>query len=233
MNEPLPMILIPGLLGSPRLYGEQIAALWRCGAVTVADHTRDDNMAAIARGILAAAPPRFALVGHSMGGYIAFEIMRQAPERVTKLALLDTSARADTPEQTERRRAQIALAESGRFGEVPDQQFSILVHRARQADEALRRLSRLMAEETGAEAFIRQQKAIMTRPDSRPGLAAIRSPTLVLVGDADEVTPPDRASEIANGIRGARLAIVPDCGHMSPLERPGEVTRLLVEWLRA
>src|SRR6266540_1711387 len=105
----LPIVLLPGLLCSPRLYGEQLAALWRLGPVLIADHTRHDSMAAITRGILATAPPRFALAGLSMGGYLAFELMRQAPERVAGLALLDSSARPDTPAQSQRRRALIAL----------------------------------------------------------------------------------------------------------------------------
>ncbi len=231
MTEPLPVVLIPGLLCSPRLYGEQLPELWRFGSLVLADHTRDDSVAAIARRILTAAPPRFALVGLSMGGYIAFEIMRTSPDRVARLALLDTSARADTPEQTDRRRAQIVLARSGRFGEVVDQLFPSWVHRSRRTDEVLRRTVQLMAEETGAEAFTRQQTAIMTRPDSRPGLAAIRCPTLVLVGDGDEATPPDRAAEIATGIAAARLVTIPECGHLSPLERPQHVTRALIDWL--
>jgi pimeloyl-ACP methyl ester carboxylesterase len=119
----LPVVLVPGLTCSARLYADQIPALWRLGPVTVADHTRDDSIAAVARRILAAAPPRFALAGLSMGGYIAFEIMRQAPERVAKLALLDTSARGEAPEQTERRKAVIALAKSGRYAEVADIAF--------------------------------------------------------------------------------------------------------------
>ena len=119
MSEPLPIVLIPGLNCSARLYAEQIPVLWRFGPVTVADHTRDDNMDAIAARILAATPPRFALAGLSMGGYLALTIVRQAPERVQKLALLDTSARPETPEQTTRRKPQIALAQSGRFAEVP------------------------------------------------------------------------------------------------------------------
>jgi len=233
MSEPPPIVLIPGLLCSPRLYGEQLPALWRCGAVMIADHTRDESMTGIARRLLAAAPPRFALVGLSMGGYLSFEILRQAPDRVVRLALLDTSARADTPEQSERRRTQMALARGGRFAEIPDAQFPVWVHPDRTHDEALRRIVRLMAEDTGAEAFVRQQTAILTRPDSRPGLAAIRCPTLVLVGDGDQSTPPDRAVEIARGIAGARLVTVPDCGHLSTLERPAEVTRALLEWLEA
>ena len=156
----------------------------------VADHTRDDSMEAIAAAILAQAPPRFALVGLSMGGYIALTMVRQAPARVHKLALLDTSARPETPEQSERRKPQIALAQGGHFAEVPPLQFPVFVHRNRQHDEALRARVRSMAEETGAEAFLRQQKAIMTRPDMRPLLASIGCPTLLLVGDGDELTPP-------------------------------------------
>jgi pimeloyl-ACP methyl ester carboxylesterase len=229
----VPIVLIPGLLCSPRLYAAQLPALWRFGAVSVADHTRDDSVAGIARRLLAAAPPQFALAGLSMGGYTAFEVMRLAPDRVTRLALLDTSARADTPEQTERRRTQIALAQQGRFGEVLEPLFASWVHRTRRNDGGLRDTVHRMAEEdSGPEVFARQQTAIMTRPDSRPDLRGIRCPALVLVGDGDEATPPDRAAEIADGIRGARLVTVRDCGHLSTLERPDQVTRALVEWLR-
>jgi pimeloyl-ACP methyl ester carboxylesterase len=232
MNGPLPIVLVPGLNCSARLYAGQIPALWDFGPVTVADHRRDDSVGAIAAHILATAPPRFALVGLSMGGYIAFAIMREAPERVVRLALLDTSARPDTPEQSERRRGMIALAEGGRFSEVSDLLFPVFVHRNRQQDEALHAIVRTMADETGPQAFVRQQRAIMTRPDCRPQLAAIDCPTLVLVGDGDELTPPALSQEIAAGIAGSRLVTVPDCGHLSTLERPEQVNRALVEWLK-
>jgi len=231
--DALPVVLIPGLTCTPRLYAEQIPHLWQFGPVTVADHRRDDSMAAIARRILATAPPRFALAGLSMGGYIAFEIMRHAPQRVEKLALLDTGARGDTPEQTERRKTVIALANSGNYAQIPDIAFPVYVHRNRHGDEALKRIVRTMAEETGVEAFLRQQQAIMGRPDSRPGLAAIACPTLVLVGEGDEATPPELAREIASGIAGARLVVIPDSGHLSTLERPEAVTAALVEWMRS
>jgi len=231
MRQAVPVVLVPGLNCSARLYADHVPALWRFGPVQVADHTRDERMDGIAARILAAAPPRFALVGLSMGGYIAFEIMRQAPERVAGLALLDTGARADTPEQSERRRRQIELAQGGRFMEIPDQLFPLLVDRKRHGDAELADVNRVMAKETGAEAFVRQQRAIMGRPDSRPGLAAIRCPTLVLVGESDELTPPALAHEIAAGISGARLVTVPDSGHLSTLEQPTAVTKALVEWL--
>ncbi len=227
----LPLVLVPGLAASARLYGDQLPALWRHGPVHVADHTRDDEIAAVAQRILASAPPRFALAGLSMGGYIAFELLRQAPERIARLALLDTSARPDRPEQTERRLAQIALAEAGRYGEVPDALFPLLVHPSREHDAELRALVRLMAEEVGAAGFVRQQRAIIGRPDSRPELAAIRCPTLVLVGDGDRLTPPEHATEMAAGIDGAQLVVVPECGHLSTLERPAAVTDALVDWL--
>ena len=232
MSDPVPTVLIPGLTCSARLYADQIPALWRFGPVTVADHTRDDSMAAIARRILVAAPPRFALAGLSMGGYIAFEIMRQAPERVVKLALLDTGARAEAPEQTERRKVVIALAKSGRYDEVPEIAFPIYVHPNRHNDQALKQTVRMMAAETGVEAFLRQQQAIIGRPDSRPGLAGIKCPTLVLVGDGDEATPPELAREIAGAIVGARLAVIPECGHLSTLEQPERVTAALIDWMR-
>jgi pimeloyl-ACP methyl ester carboxylesterase len=230
---PLPIVLVPGLNCSARLYGEQIPALWRFGPVTVADHRRDDSMAAIARRILAAAPPRFALAGLSMGGYIALEIVHQAPERVARLALLDSSSRPETPEQTEKRAPLIALAKQGRFAEVPDIQFPVFVHRDRHGDEVLRRLVRAMAEETGPEAFVRQQQAIMSRKDARPGLGAISCPTMVIVGDGDELTPPALAQEIAAGIRGARLVTIADSGHLTTVERPEAVNQALLEWLES
>lgn len=227
----LPVVLVPGLLASPRLYAEQIPELWRIGPVTLATHTRDDSMGALARRILASAPPRFVLVGLSMGGYICFEILRQAPERVARLVLLDTSARPDVPEQSEQRRSQIDMARDGRLGEVADMLFPRLVHARRWGDESLRRIWRAMVKEVGPEGFVNQQTAIMGRPDSRPGLAAIRCPTLVIVGDGDVLTPPERAEEIANGISGARLSVIRDSGHLSTLEQPAAVTRSMVEFL--
>jgi pimeloyl-ACP methyl ester carboxylesterase len=188
-------------------------------------------MDAIARRILAAAPPRFALAGLSMGGYIAYAIVHAAPERVAKLALLDTASKAETPQQTERRMPQIELARTGRFSEIHELQWPLFVHKNRHADMVLKQTVRQMAEETGPEAFLRQQRAIMTRPDSSPLLPMIKCPTLVLVGDGDELTPPKLSQEIAGAIPGARLAVIPDCGHLSTLERPEAVAAAMVEWM--
>ena len=231
MQQTLPVLLVPGLLCTPRLYFEQIPALWRFGPVVLADHTRDDSMSSIAQRILANAPPRFALIGLSMGGYVAFELLRQAPERIAKLALLDTTARPDLPEQTEQRRRQIDMARNGRFGAIADLLFPKFVAASRHGDRALEALVRAMAEEVGAAAFIRQQTAIMNRVDSRPGLSLIACPTLVVVGEQDALTPPDRAAEMTAAIPNARHVIVPDCGHLSTLEQPQALTRALTELL--
>lgn len=229
----LPILLIPGLGCTARLYTEQLPALWTFGPVTVADHRCGDSMDAIARQILDAAPPRFALAGLSMGGYIALAIMRIAPERVVRLALLDTGARSDTPEASEKRKASIALAGAGKLDEINAMLWPVLVHKDRQGDAALKKIAGDMTLAAGAEAFIRQQTAIMTRPDSRPGLPAITCPTLILVGDGDQLTPPVLSEEMASLIPGSRLVVVPDCGHLSTLERPEAVTQALVAWMNA
>jgi pimeloyl-ACP methyl ester carboxylesterase len=228
----MPILLVPGLVSSPRIYAPVVPALWRFGPVTVANHIRDDNMGAIARRILAEAPPRFALAGHSMGGYIAFEIMRQAPERVAKLALINTQARPDTPEATARRRGMMARAIAGEYRAVLDELFPGFVHPSRRGDAALRQLVYDMGDDVGVEAFVRQQQAVITRPDSRPVLAWIRCPTLVLTGDEDNTIPNSLSVEMANGIHGAKLVILANCGHLPQPEQPQATADALVEWLR-
>jgi pimeloyl-ACP methyl ester carboxylesterase len=224
----LPIVLVPGLNCSARLFAHQIPHLWRLAAVTIANHTRGDTVEEIASQILARAPPRFTLAGFSFGGYIAFEIIRRAPERVARLALLDTGARADTPEQIERRRERIAMVQAGRFAESLDLQFPVVVHPSHRHDETLRRLYHDMATECGAEALVRHLRASISRPDSRGDLARIQCPTIVVVGDSDQLTPQTLAEEMATGIVGAQLFVVPHCGHLSPLERPEAVTQALL-----
>ena len=225
------LVLVPGLLCTKALWAPQIAALGDVADITVANHRRHRTMRGIARSILAVAPRRFALAGLSMGGYIAYEIVRQAPERVTRLALLDTGSRADAPERKTRRLELIALAEQEGAGAAQDALMSVLIHKSRLQEKPLVDTIRQMAVDTGPAAFKRQQAAIMGRPDNRPLLAGIRCPTLVLVGREDALTPVEVAREIAAGIPGAKLTIVPDCGHLSTLERPAAVNRALRQWL--
>lgn len=226
------LILIPGLICTAELWEAQVAALADLAEITVADHRQHDSMAALATAILEQAPERFALAGLSMGGYIALEIMRQAPDRVERLALFDTNARADTPEQSERRRGFIALAERGRFLGISPRMIHDLVHPEHASDRRIANTIVRMARETGREAFIRQQTAIINRIDSRPYLSRISCPTLVACGRDDKLTPLELHEEMARMIRGAELRVIEHCGHLPPLEQPEETTRILRDWLQ-
>ena len=226
------LVLVPGLNCTADLFREQIQVLAEERRVLVADARSDETLGGIAERLLDQAPERFALCGLSMGGYVAFEVMRRAPQRVTRLALLGTSAKPATPENNVPREQMIELAEKGAFDNVVTLLWQKLVAPHRLADEPLRLQVRAMAEAVGPEGFVRQQRAIMGRPDSRPGLAAIRVPTLVLVGEDDQITPPAEAEEIAAGIgRSATLTRLPETGHLSSLEAPAAVTAALRAWL--
>jgi pimeloyl-ACP methyl ester carboxylesterase len=225
------LVLIPGLACTARLFEPQVAALSAGRTVVVADQTQDDSIAAMAARLLREVPGRFGLAGLSMGGYIAMEVMRQAPERVERLALLDTSARPDTPEASQDRKRLIALAEAGRFEEIHSALWPRLVHPDHRGDPYLQDIMFAMMRETGAEAYIRQQRAIMARADSRPLLPGIEIPTLVLVGEGDAITPPEIAREMAEMIEWASLIVIPGAGHMSTLEQPERVIQALQLWL--
>jgi len=196
----------------------------------VAEGTTIGEMAA---SVLRDAPwKEFALAGLSMGGYVAQEIMRQAPERVTRLALLDTRARAEVPEETARRRELMQLAQRGRnFAPVTNRMLPLMLHESRLKDAPLIKVIREMAQRTGIEAYLRQQNAIIARPDYRPMLPSITCPSLVLCGRQDRLTPLENSEEMARAIPAAQLVVVEDCGHVSTLERPAEVNRALRTWL--
>jgi pimeloyl-ACP methyl ester carboxylesterase len=226
-----PIVLIPGLLCSAEVFAPQIPALWPYGPVTVASTLQGRSIAEMADAVLAEAPPRFALAGLSMGGYVGFEILRRAPERVSRLALISTSARADRPEQVRLRRAWIDRVRRGQFDAFVDDAMAAILHPSRRDDPALGALNRRMAEAVGVEAFLRQTEAVGGRIDSRPHLAAISVPTLVLVGDSDPLTPPRLSQEMAAAIPNARLEILAACGHASTLEQPAAVNRALADWI--
>lgn len=227
------LVLCPGLLNDGRGFAPQIAALRDRVDLMVADVAAHDSLAVIAAAALARAPERFALLGFSMGGYVAFEMFRRAAGRVTHLALLDTSARPDTPEQTAQRRAMLRLAETGAFKGVTPRLLPRLVHPSRLKDPSVTEPIFAMATDIGLDGFRRQQSAIMNRPDNRPLLASIEVPTLVLCGHDDQLTPPELSEEIAASVAGARLALLGRCGHVSPLEQPAAVTAALENWLFA
>ncbi len=225
------LVLVPGLLCSADLFASQIEGLASVAAITVADLTRADNLPEIARFILTSAPPRFALAGLSMGGFIAFEMLRQAPERITKLALLDTNSRADRPEQAKLRHVLIGAAQTVGVRSVQAMLLRLLIHKDRLGDRELTRRVLLMADSTGVSAFIRQQHAILGRPDNRPFLREIKCPTTVIVGEQDALTPVKVAEEIHAGIAGSTLSIIPNCGHLATMEAPEAVNALLAKWL--
>lgn len=226
-----PLVFVPGLGCTEQVFAAQVAALGADRQILVADQRRDPTIPAMARSVLDQAPARFGLAGHSMGGYVALEVLRQAPERVSRLALLNTGARADPPEARDRREELIALARSGRLAEVNEILWPRLVHRDRSGDRSLRETVDAMLQETGVEAFIRQQRAIMGRADQRELLSQAAKPTLVLVGDADAITPVELSREMAGLLEEPTLVILPRCGHMAPIERPERVTHALRTWL--
>ena len=199
----------------------------------VANHLNGEGLAEIAANILRDAPPRFALAGYSMGGYLSFEILRQAPERVLKLALIDTNPYADSPESAGIRRRRIEQTRAGKFGLVTEQSFVGLVHPDNANDSGLYALHRAMALAAGPDAYVRHQEAIIERPDSRPMLGSIAVPTLIVVGEADTISPVSAATEMADGVRGGRLVVVARSGHMAPLENSLGVNKALAEWVAA
>jgi pimeloyl-ACP methyl ester carboxylesterase len=226
-----PILLLPGLLCDARLWRDQIASLGDIAAPVVADLTQDDRLEAMAERALATMPQHFAVAALSMGGYVAFALLRIAPARISRLLLMDTSARPDSEYQARRRRALIALSGSGRFHGVAPRMLPTLLHPDRLGDAALGAEVSAMAARVGRDAFVRQQTAILHRPDSRDDLAAIRVPTLVAVGAGDQLTPLPMAEEMARGIAGARLEIIPGCGHLPPMEDPDRTSALMRNWL--
>ncbi|HTH95683.1 MAG TPA: alpha/beta hydrolase [Rhodocyclaceae bacterium] len=230
-DAPLELVFLPGLLCDERLWEGQIMALSDIAHSTVVRLDTTDSMEAMAAEVLHQAPDGpFMLAGMSMGGYVAFEIMRRTPQHVLGLALISTSARPDTPAATETRRTQMKLAEHDMDG-VIDQLLPKLVHESRLNDDSTAGLMRSMAKQLGAEVFKRQQEAIITRPDSRSILCEIKCPTLILCGRDDLITPPEVHDEIDQGIPNAHLGIIEHCGHLVPLEQPEQVTRELRNWL--
>lgn len=225
-----PVVMVPGLRCDAHLYAPVIARLASTIAPHVADISLDDSIAGMASRILTAAPARFALAGLSMGGYVALEIMRQAPERVTHLALLDTSARADTEERKQARRDEMKLVEQGKSALVSRMSLPSLVA-AVHLDGPIAEAVHDMAMRVSVETYLRQQTAIMGRIDSRPYLKEITVPTLVGIGSEDKLIPLPMSQEMAEMIPGAELAIFPNAGHVPTLESPEAVAHAMGAWL--
>jgi pimeloyl-ACP methyl ester carboxylesterase len=230
-GEVMDVLFVPGLNCTGALFGPQVKALKPRFSCHIADHGIANSLEAIAADILAKAPKRFVLAGLSMGGYVANEIIRQAPDRVLALALLDTRVEPDTQEDAERRHRTIALAQGGQFEQLHGILWPRLVHPARLADEPLESIVIGMLRDTGAERFIRQQTAILNRIDYRPYLSGIAIPSTIIVGAQDVITPPENAKALHRAIKGSRYVEIEECGHLSSLERPEAVTSILLQLL--
>ncbi|SDO69185.1 Pimeloyl-ACP methyl ester carboxylesterase [Nakamurella panacisegetis] len=226
-------ILIPPLLCSPKVYAPILDTVWSHGSVVVADTLHDETIAGMATRILRDGPARFALLGTSMGGYVALEVMRQAPGRVAGLALVSTSARADSDEQLAARRRQSQLVEQGHFGKLVDAAFPGLVAERNESDPNLLQAWRSMASTVGPDGFLRQQAAAMDRSDARDVLPDITCPTFVIHGAQDRLIPMDAGQELADLVPTSTLRIIEDAGHFLFLERPDELTAMVEEFLGA
>ncbi|MCC3306158.1 alpha/beta fold hydrolase [Sneathiella sp. HT1-7] len=232
MTEKHSLVLVPGLLCTADLWRDQIVDLSDIADITVGDHTQDDNMPAIAERILANAPERFALAGLSMGGYIVLEIMRQAPERVTHLAVMDSRAVADTPEDRQKRIDFMKLVEQGSaFKGVTRSLLPILIHESRLKDEDLINRIFKMAEDVGKEAFLRQERALLDRAVLTDMLKTITCPTLVLAGADDKLIPAKIQREMAVEIPNAQYVEIPNCGHLPTMEEPEITSKYMRHWL--
>ena len=230
-RRPQTVLFLPGLLCDAALWRAQVTALSEHADCRIADLAQDDTIEAMARRALAGLADRFAVCGLSMGGYVALALMRLAPERIARLCLMDTSARPDTEQQATRRRGLMAMTRRNRFRGVTPRLLPSLLHPDRLGDAVLKGEIMAMAERLGRDAFLRQQTAILGRLDSRPFLPMIAAPTLVAAGEADQLIQLEHASEMAVAIPGARLEIIPGCGHLPPLELPEATTALLYRWL--
>ena len=231
MTDPLPqLLLLPGLLNDAELWRDQISGLADVARCQVADLTRGESLRELAEQVLADAEPTFALAGFSMGGYVAQEIARIAPGRIERLALIDTTIRADTPERAAQRRAVNASASGeGAFLGVADRLMASYVDASRLGDKDLTGRIQAMTQRLGREVFLRQNG--LPREDGAAALRALRCPIIVICGEHDAITPLAGQHEMARAIGCTHMVVIPDAGHMTPMEAPEAVNAALRRWL--
>lgn len=230
-----PLVLIPGLLCDATVWPSQRAALEDIADIRVADHGLQDSLQGMARAILASAPPRFAIAGHSMGGRVAFEVYRAAPERISGVALMDTGNHPLAPGEAGQREVtgRLALLEIARrdgMRAMATEWVQGMVHPKRLSDTALIESILTMFESKTPEIYEAQTRALIHRPDATPVIPTIRCPTLVLCGREDSWSPVQRHLEIASAIPGSTFVDIPDCGHMCTMERPDAVSAAMRTW---
>ncbi|MDF1669886.1 MAG: alpha/beta fold hydrolase [Roseovarius sp.] len=230
MDEPL--VFLPGMMCDARLFGPQLAALSPHYTLTVAPITKGDRIEEIASNLLDSLPRKFALAGLSMGGIVAMEIMRRAPDRLTRIALMDTNALAETPQSAANYEPMIIKARSGRLAEAVPEFMPAEVLAAGPYRNDVMELVADMAENLGAEVIIRQARALQRRRDQQATLRRCKVPALVLCGAEDGLTPVKRHSFMAELIPYADLRIIEGAGHLPTLEQPEATTAAILEWLK-
>ena len=227
----MPQILfVPGLLCTSAIFNRQVEAFDQIAQCHMADTTGMDSVTDMAKRALDNIDGDFALLGFSMGGYLAFELMRLAPSRITGLALVSTSARADTDEKKKARQDLIALSKIGKFKGVTPRLLPRFFSKKALRDDAKTAIVLEMGAQIGQENFTLQQQAIMAREDKRDLLPHITQPTAVICGTLDVLTPPEDAREMAQLLPNATLHLLDDIAHMSTIESPDEVNEILTNW---
>ena len=224
------LILLPGLLNDAELWRDQISGLADVARVWVPDLSPYATLHEMAQSVLSEAEPTFAVAGFSMGGYVAQEIARLAPERIERLALLDTSIRVDTPERAAQRRAlNKAAARGGTFLGIGQAIMKSYIDASRLDDAELTTRIVDMTQRLGREVFLRQNS--LERQDGEAALKALRVPLLIIVGENDQITPAEGCREMAAAIGCTHLVVIPNAGHMTPMEAPSAVNGALRHWL--
>jgi pimeloyl-ACP methyl ester carboxylesterase len=235
MTPAVPLVLLPGLACDGLVWAHAGAALDTHATVSVMDYGLIDDLGRMAEKVLDEAPPRFALAGHSMGGRVALEVLRRAPERIAALALLDTGAQPLSEGDAGRREAAgrrelLEIARTRGMAVMAERWVQGMVWKPRLSERPLVDSIVDMFARRSADLFAAQVHALLTRPDASALLPGIRCRTLVLCGEDDSWAPAARHREMAAAIPGARLVLVPQCGHMCTLERPEAVTAALLDW---
>lgn len=229
---PLPLVMLPGMMCDARLFAPQIDSLSSERGVMVAPIHLAERIEDIASMVLDMAPYRFALAGLSMGGIVALEVIRRAPDRVEKLALLDTNALAETPQRAAEREPQIVAVKSGRMAEIMREEMKPNYLAQGPYRKQILDMVMDMANALGPDAFVRQSRALQKRRDQQSTLRKIKCPTLVMCGAEDTLCPPKKHEFIAEMIDGAVLHIVSDAGHLPTLEQPKITNALFRQWLK-
>lgn len=226
-----PLYLLPGLMCDERIWAEQLAALAAYRPVAVGGYGDARSLVAMARRVLASAPDRISLAGHSMGGRVALEVFRLAPDRVERLALLDTGVHSVAKGEREKRMALLELGRREGMEALVDAWLLPMLHPDRRHDAAFVEPLREMCVSAGIERYENQMTALLERPDARPLMCTIRCPTLIGVGSDDAWASVEQHRAMATAIAGARLVIFEHAGHMTPVEASRQVTAALRDWL--